>query len=83
MEDVRLKTVFNPPMSHILHSFSLSSFDMILRVDVLITHPDERAVGVLPGGSTGHDGGARGEPPVHRYKSNSKPVHTNPDFVKG
>ena len=35
MEDVGLKTVFNPPMSHIIHSFSLSSFDMILRVAVL------------------------------------------------
>ena len=39
MEDVRLKTVFNPPMSHIIHSFSFSSFAMILRVDVLIVNP--------------------------------------------
>ena len=35
MEDVGLKTVFNPPMFHIIHSFSFSSFDTILRVDVL------------------------------------------------
>ena len=45
----------------------------------MITHPDERAVGVLPGRATRHNGGCSGEPTVHRYKSNSKPVKTQSD----
>ena len=42
--------------------------------DNMITHPDEGAVGVLPGRSAGHNGGGRWESSVHRDKSNSKPI---------
>ena len=47
------------------------------------TDPYEGAVRVLPGRPTRHDGCRRGEPAMHRDKSNSKPFQTNSYFGLG